>query len=129
VSDNPFERFGLDPFAGPAAITERLRELTDDATSDEERESIRDAWESLTLHPRRRLELALEAHPESRAPLGRSPRPRRRARGSDTLGLADLTALPSIAGALGDAPLPDLGLDDDPVLTAPARTDASKGTR
>lgn len=121
---NPFERYGLDPFDGPAAITERMRELAEDAESEEERAAIREAWEALTLHPRRRLELALEAHPDSRPPLGRSPRPRRRGRSVDALGLADLTALPSVAGALGERPLPDVSLDEDPVLVDVAKKGA-----
>ncbi len=77
---NPFERYGLDPLAGPAHITERLRELAEDCEDELERAAIREAWEALTLHPRRRLELALDAHPESRPPLGRPPRPRRAVR-------------------------------------------------
>lgn len=116
---NPFEQYGLDPFAGPTAITERLRELAEDAEDDRERAEIRDAWEALTLHPRRRLELALAAHPESRPPLGRSPRPRRRTRTDDPLGLADLTALPSVAAALGSVESPDIPLDEDEILVGP----------
>jgi hypothetical protein len=121
MSDNPFERYGLDPFAGPARITERLRELAEDCEDEHERAAIREAWEALTLHPRRRLELALQAHPESRPALGRPPRPRRRARTEDPLGLADLTALPSVAGALGKLELPDVPLDEDEILTGRKR--------
>lgn len=113
---NPFERYGLDPMAGPAALTERLRELAEDATDELERAAIREAWEALMMHPRRRVELALEAHPESRAPVGRPPRPARRPRGVAALTLDDLVALPSVASALGPAPLPDVPLDQDPIL-------------
>lgn len=120
-TQNPFERYGLDPFAGPALITERLRELAEDCQDERERAAIREAWEALTLHPRRRLELALDAHPESRPPLGRPPRPRRRDRADDTLGLADLVALPSVVSALGPVALPDVPLDEDEVLTGAKR--------
>ena len=120
-SSNPFERYGLDPFAGPAHITERLRELAEDCEDELERAAIREAWEALTLHPRRRLELAIEAYPESRPPVGRPPRPRRRVRGDDALGLADLVALPSVASTLGPVALPDVPLDEDEVLTGANR--------
>ncbi|MBX3250244.1 MAG: hypothetical protein KF901_23910 [Myxococcales bacterium] len=115
---NPFERYGLDPMAGPAAITERLRELAEDAPDAQVAAEIREAWEALTLHPRRRVELALEAHPETRAPAPSPPRPARRPRAAATLTLDDLVALPSIASALGPGPdpLPDIPLDEDPVL-------------
>jgi hypothetical protein len=60
---NPYLRFGLDPTASLAEITERMRELAEDATSDEERASLRRAWEALSRSPARRFELALEAGP------------------------------------------------------------------
>src|SRR5262245_33377740 len=75
---NPFERYDLDPRIGPAEITRRLRELTEDAAESEKAE-LQAAWEELTLHPRRRLHAALWAHPESRPPLGAAPSVRRRA--------------------------------------------------
>ena len=119
AGDNPFERWDLDPFEGPEGITEKLRELVEDADP-ETTEALRADWEALTLHPRRRVELALQAHPETRPPLGRPPRPSRRRTGDTTLDLVDLVALPTVASALG-APidphrLPDLSLDDDPIL-------------
>lgn len=123
---NPFERYGIDPSAGPLAITERMRELAEDATSEEERAEIRCAWEELTMHPRRRVELALGAHPESREEPGRPPRRPRRARPEMELELRDLVPFPSVAAALGAPPhsadgaptihLPDIALSDDPVL-------------
>ncbi|MEM9069128.1 MAG: hypothetical protein AAGE52_11510 [Myxococcota bacterium] len=116
---NPFERWDLDPFEGPAAITERMRDLAEDA-DDETRALLREDWEALTMHPRRRLELAFGAHPETRAPLGRPPRPARRARPSAELTLADLARAPSVAAALGPvidpAKLPDVPLHADPIL-------------
>lgn len=123
---NPFERYGIDPSAGPLAITERMRELAEDAATEEERSEIRRAWEALTLHPRRRVELALGAHPESRDEPGRPPRRPRRARADSELALRDLVPFPSVAAALGAPPhsadtpptihLPDVALSDDPVL-------------
>ena len=99
-SDNPFERYDLDPREGIVAITRRLKELAEDAKDDAERERIRAAWEELTLHPARRLRAALEAHPETRAPLG-SPPPLPRARVVPTeLELRDLAARPTVLAAL-----------------------------
>ena len=43
---------------------------------------------------------------------------------ADALGLADLTALPSVAGALGESTLPDVSLDEDPVLIDVAKKGA-----
>ena len=59
---NPFLRFGIDPSATLAEITERMRELAEDAT-EEERVELRTAWESLSRSPARRFELVLEAGP------------------------------------------------------------------
>ena len=44
AADNPFERYGLDPRDGIVAITQRLKELAEDATDPAERERIRAAW-------------------------------------------------------------------------------------
>ena len=65
--DNPFERYGLDPREGVVAITQRLKELAEDATDDAERERIRAAWEELTLHPARRLRAARTPRRERRS--------------------------------------------------------------
>ncbi len=102
AADNPFERYGLDPRDGIVAITQRLKELAEDATDPAERDRIRAAWEELTLHPARRLRAALEAHPETRAPLGSPPPlPRVRANAQNTeLELRDLAARPSAVAAL-----------------------------
>lgn len=117
---NPFERYDLDPRDGIAAITERLKELAEDAKDDGERERIRAAWEELTLHPRRRLRAALFAHPETRPPLGSPPLPPRMRGASAELGLRDLAARPSVAAAVeaaGDVPSePAARIEDDPLL-------------
>ncbi len=124
--DNPFERYDLDPREGIDAITQKLKELAEDATDDAERERIRAAWEELTLHPARRLRAALFAHPETRPALGAPPSlPRRRMPRPDSpvrldLTLRDLAARPSLLLALGvDAVKDDdavPALEDDPVL-------------
>jgi hypothetical protein len=122
VEDNPFERYGLDPTQGIVAITQRLKELAEDAKTERERDAIRAAWEELTLHPARRLRAALQAHPESRAPLGSLPPLPRLRPATLELGLRDLAARPSVvaalSGVLGDPEEPDLppSLLDDPLL-------------
>lgn len=100
MDDNPFERYGLDPRDGVVAITQRLKELAEDAKTDSERDQIRAAWEELTLHPARRLRAALNAHPETRAPLGSPPALPRLQRSPAVLELRDLAARPSALAAL-----------------------------
>lgn len=95
-----FERYDIDPRGGPRAITERLRELAQDAVDADARREIRAAWEALTRHPRDRLEAALDSHPETREALGPPPPPPR-PEPERPLDLADLVATPRIAAALG----------------------------
>ena len=128
MDENPFEKYGLDPREGVVAITQRLKELAEDATTDAERDRIRAAWEELTLHPARRLRAALHAHPETRAPLGLPPSLPRQRGSATELELRDLAARPSALAALpaaiapaelrahgaGDVDAP--ALDDDPHL-------------
>ena len=121
-SDNPFERYDLDPREGIVAITQRLKELAEDAKDDAERDRIRAAWEELTLHPARRLRAALNAHPETRAPLGSPPLVPRLRISPTELELRDLAARPSTVAALPPSMAPagtpsDVDappLDDDP---------------
>jgi hypothetical protein len=128
VSDNPFERYDLDALRDDVpAITSRLRELIEDAPDEAERERLRAAWEELTLHPERRFRAALQAHPETRAPLG-SPPPRKRVSAAKEPALLDrfeLYARPSLMMALPKVPSLDelriaadapVSLDDDPLL-------------
>jgi hypothetical protein len=58
MNGNPFDALDLDPSATPDEITERLREMVEDA-SPSDRQRIRETWESLTLHPRSRVVHAL----------------------------------------------------------------------
>ncbi len=128
MDDNPFEKYGLDPREGVVVITQRLKELAEDATTEAERDRIRAAWEELTLHPARRLRAALHAHPETRAPLGLPPSLLRHRVSATELELRDLAARPSALAALplviapaelrahgaGEVDAPPL--DDDPHL-------------
>jgi hypothetical protein len=118
--ENPFERYDLDPHEGIAAITQRLKELAEDAKDDRERDTIRAAWEELTLHPARRLRAALFAHPETRPPLGTAPALRRAAAARESLSLRDVAARPSVLASLppraGNAADPVPTLDDDSVF-------------
>ena len=125
-AENLFERYDLDPHDGTAAITERFRELIEEASSEGERARLRNAWEELTMHPLRRLRLALASHPETRPPIGLPPR--RAPSASDPIegdgenwtppAAADVALLPSIVEVLtrtarAPAPLP---LEYDPIL-------------
>lgn len=130
-SNNPFERFGIDPKEGPRAITERLRELAEEA-NEQDRAAIRAAWEELTLHPLRRLRAAVGAHPLhpelSRTSPDYAPLRKRKTTKEEPLVLTDFAPRPSVAHALRtffssadnrvqpSAPQP---LDDDPVLALP----------
>jgi hypothetical protein len=117
--ENPYERWDIDPLGGAAAITERMRELIEDAKDDAERAAIRAAWEELTLHPARRLRAALGAHPSAHGAASRPPRPSPMSRERMVLDLGDLAMRPSILSALGseaEPSLPDVSLDSDPVL-------------
>lgn len=112
MSQNAFERYNLDPLEGPGGITERLRELAEDADEDE-RAALREAWETLTLHPLGRLRAALAAHPESRAPIG--ARPRRAGAAASAAGPPK--PRPSVAAALGETASPlDVRLMNDAFL-------------
>lgn len=119
---NPFDRFELDPSSDLAAITDALRERTESAEPDE-RASLRVAWEALALHPRRRLELALTAVPETRSPLGAAPARAAlaaSARERDSLSLLDLVGLAPLERTL---PTRDEG---ERALLAPRRIVAPK---
>jgi hypothetical protein len=114
--DNPFDRYDIDPREGIVAITQRLKELAEDAGEDE-RERLRAAWEELTMHPDRRFRAALFAHPETRAPLGPPPPvPRRVRRAESTIAYDALLAKPSLVIASGARIAPRASLDDDPLL-------------
>jgi len=114
--DNPFERYDLDPRDGISAITQRLKELAEDATDEKERDRIRAAWEELTLHPARRLRAALFAHPETRPPLGTPPSLGRMRRVDAPLTLHDLAAPPEVLPLLATKPTNDSALTDTPSL-------------
>ncbi len=119
---NPFERWGLDPMLGPAAITERMRELAAEAPDEATRKAIRAAWEELTLHPARRFRAAASAHPDSHHAAGAPPPPPPRPLVEPfEPELADLLMRPSLLAALGldeiaSSPLPHHDPADDPIF-------------
>lgn len=118
-AENPYERWDIDPLGGPSAITERMRELVDDAPDEATKTAIRAAWEELTRHPARRILAALAAHPDTHGPKGvPPPAPRASTAPEPTVTLADLALRPSVLEALGDGTptLPDVPLERDPVL-------------
>jgi hypothetical protein len=102
MRQNPFERFGIDPRLGPSGITERLRELIEEAHSDKERSELRAVWEKLTMHPENRLLAALQSTPETRPPLASRPAVAVPV-APLTLTLADLAMLPRVSDALSDS--------------------------
>lgn len=121
-----FDEYGIDPHAGLDAITERFRELMEDARDEEARDALRKAWETLTLHPVDRWRAALQTHPETPAPPAQPSRSEQRPplvaadfeRHPPTF--ADLVAGPrvSFAFAMLDATPPaEPRLLDDPTLT------------
>jgi len=61
---NPFDRHDIDPLSTADEITERFRELIEDA-KEADRQGLRAAWEALTLHPRSRVGLALSTFVDS----------------------------------------------------------------
>jgi hypothetical protein len=114
--DNPFDSYDIDPRDGALAITQRLKELAEDA-SEAEQERLRAAWEELTMHPDRRFRAALFAHPESREPLGGPPPLRRRVPNAPSpVAWEALVPKPSLSVAAGERTEPEPSLDDDPLL-------------
>lgn len=77
MSDNPFDDLGLDPLASPDELTERMRELVEDATTAAQKQALQDAWQDLTMNPRKRVRLALSTFVDSE-PFLPSPPPRPR---------------------------------------------------
>ncbi|MFK7989090.1 MAG: hypothetical protein AB8I08_23935 [Sandaracinaceae bacterium] len=118
MSENPFEKWGIDPRGGPEAITRRMRDLIEDATDEDTKKSIRAAWEELTLHPKNRLHAALGAHPDSHGAAGAPPPPPPRQKAPPlALDVFDLLPRPRPSAHLGaPEPLPDLPPDIDPSL-------------
>ncbi len=104
ASDNPFERFDIDPTAGVEAITEHMRELAADAP-ESRRQLVRDTWEALTLQPQRRIAAALSTFVDREPPRLAPPRAKQ------------ATTSPSTSLA-GPPPTPVFALHDE---LAPAR--------
>ena len=123
-----FDVYGIDPHAGPNAITERFRELMEDARDDAERDALRGAWESLTLHPMDRWRAALQTHPDVPPPPVQPNRKRRPSPATADFGrrpptLADLSAGTQVSCAF---PMLDDTLPAEPPLANdPAISDAT----
>jgi hypothetical protein len=124
MNENPFDRFDLDPLASPDEITEVLRERIEDAPA-AERQALRDAWENLTLHPRKRLALALSTFvdPEPAPPVLRPPparaAPEHAVRPVDRATLAvvsDLHAALELEGLSTHEPTGYVSIASDPLL-------------
>jgi len=71
MTDNPFDRFDLDPLAPADALTERLREIAEDAADPG---AARAVWERLTLHAHERVRFALSTFIEERETVASAPR-------------------------------------------------------
>jgi hypothetical protein len=97
--DNPVVRYGLDPRSTLAELTERLRELAEEA-DEPERAALRAAWQSLAQSPARRFVLALDAGPFA-PPIARPPPLAPRASPAFEPTLADLLAPAALAPRLG----------------------------
>lgn len=119
---NPFEALGLDPLATIGEITERVRELSEDA-DEPRRKELRALWESLTLHPRTRIAAAVATFvPDAPPPAAFPPPPRKappdaepRSSLIDKLPLAGL--VPALtSGSSAAPPLAPLSIHDDPIL-------------
>lgn len=120
---NLFERYDIDPLKGPRAITERLRELIEEAATEAQRTELREAWEELTMHPMRRLRAAFGAHPESRQEPGAPPSLPKNLGGKPEIGFNELAIRPSVAAALkGGAELIGPGRTEIPRTTFGANT-------
>jgi hypothetical protein len=116
--ENPFDRFDLSPTGDLAELTDALRERAE-TSPPEDRPAIRAAWEALTLHPARRLELALTAVPDTRAAPGRPPPRVALAATEGALELADLVGLPPLTARLGPPDEPERRLGSPRAILAP----------
>lgn len=111
-----FEELGLDPLASPEQITERLREQIELAP-EAERGALREAWEELTLHPRRRVAQALACFvslDEAPRPPSHRPRAPLEAPALEPLDAADLPGLEALLDPGSDGAERSTHLDMDP---------------
>ncbi|NUP04465.1 MAG: hypothetical protein HOW73_00200 [Polyangiaceae bacterium] len=120
---NTFDDFDLDPVASSDAITERMRELVEDAEPDA-RQAIRSAWEELTVHPKKRILQALttfvDPEPEVVAPPTRAPSVKAHAAPIDepvlSLPLTELYETLGREGLLPSEPSGYVTIASDPLL-------------
>lgn len=117
---NPFEALGIDPLATISQITERVRDLSEDA-DEPGRKQLRDLWEALTLHPRTRVTAAISTFiPETPAPeVAAPPLSRSRAQAGPLASLLDSLPIAGLVPTLSSArsaPPPPPPLSEDPIV-------------
>lgn len=117
---NPFEALGVDPLATIAQITERVRELSEDADEPRKKE-LRALWEALTLHPRSRIAAAITTFvPETPTPEAfPPPATRLPAEAEPSPSLLDTLPLAGVVPALSSAALRPLPSSTVPILEDP----------
>ncbi len=101
---NPFERFDLDIAATLPELTRALRERIEDASSEEERQHLREIWEMLTGKLETRAALVLGALPPLARPLPAAAAPALLQPPPHPLDSKALPAFPLEWDAIGPAP-------------------------
>ncbi len=116
---NAFEELDLDPLASTFAITERVRDLSEDASEPRQKE-LRALWEDITRHPRARITAAVATfvagEEESPVPPPRAPLPEGAAPGPSFLDKLPVAGLAATLGAPVRRPPAVLSVHDDPIL-------------
>ncbi len=117
MSENPFDRYDLDPLSDAGELTERFRDLAADAEGTEA-DAIRAAWEDLTLHVRRRVVAALTTFvdEEPRAMISPPPLPARAAAFTAPRGPALPRLVDPPRGAAATSLDPVNSIAEDPLL-------------
>ena len=119
---NPFDALGLPTDADPQDLTMRLRERIEDAKTEQERTALRSAWEELTLHPERRVELAIRAFPTGKEGPRMFRVPQARPKDIAPVTLSELVDETPLSFLVPCAPLgeDDPAIDQDPLLALDA---------
>ena len=122
AESNPFDALGLPTDADPQDLTLRLRERIEDAKSEQERTRLRTAWEELTLHPERRVELAIRAFPTGKDGPRTFRLPEARSKDVAPVTLSELVDETPLSFLVPCAPVgeDDAAIDQDPLLALDA---------